>query len=349
MDVTSLASFLPVIPDDKQYWLIRTQGGKYYNDFKKGNFIAINWDDITIEDINTLSDKELVQKVKQEYPEIRRAARTANQLRIFHNIIKKGDIVIITSYSSNRLTIGEVIDGITYIEIVDPEVLEENQKKCPFQKRKKVNWLKTVNKYDIDKNLFMMLQHSQHTISVANDYGDSIESLLHNFFIRGDRAQLALNVKREDNIPLSAFFPMGSEIIELAKEFNKFSPEYKINIEDIDIQVNVNSPGKMKMVGIMSSITILGMLIVASTGGHFKITFPSAFGGGEVDIKVNSIVKVVGDFMKQRQEMNHKDILLRKYMNDLVVETPEELKEVLSVFSESSNNSGNEGDDASKQ
>lgn len=322
-------SSIPIIPAEKQYWLIRTQGGRYYNDFKNGNFIAINWDEISVEDVQTFSDKELALKIKHEYPETRRAGRTANQLRIFVDRIKKGDIVVITSYSSNKLTIGEITENETYIDIVDSKKLEENPKLCPFQKRKKVKWLETVHKYEIEKDLFKMLQHAQHTISVANEYADSIESLLHDFFIRGDHAQLALRVRKEGKIPAAAFFPMGTEILQLAAEFNEFSKQFTIDLGNLETQINVNSPGKVKFKGAVISMTVLGMLLVASTGGGFRVDFPKNLGGGSLEFNMSSLVQEISEFFNQRQERRHRDELLNIYMKDLVVETPDELKALM--------------------
>jgi restriction system protein len=321
----NLANTIPVIPNTKQYWLVRTQGGQYYSEYRKGNFIAINWDDITIGDIKELSEIELIKKVKQFYPEQTRHKRTANQLRIFSRVIRKGDAVIITSHSSNELTIGEVLEDDPYFEPVSKDDLDRNPKKCPFTKRKKVKWLKTFKKFELNMKLFQLLQHAQHTISSANDYADSIEGLIHDFFIRGDNAQLILSVKKEGKIPMSAFFPLGTEILNIAAQFNEFSKDIKLDIDGIDTEVNINSPGKITLKGSFITISVIGLILVALAGGKFNVNFPEGLGGGSFDIELKSLVEVTSDFLDRYQERQHKDLVIQTYMKDLHVETPQEL------------------------
>lgn len=327
---------IPIIPPGKNYWLVRTQGGRYYSDFRKGGFIAINWDLITTDDIRNMTPEELSLKVRQEYPKItstKSANRTANQLRIFNHVIKKGDTIIITGVSSNRLSIGEVLESETYTEYIDQDKYEKNNKICPFLKRKKVRWIKELRKYELDMELFKLLQHSQHTISEANNYGDLIEGLIHNFFIRGDQAQIQLQVKKKGNIPAIDFFPMGAEILQLAKEFNDYSKVYNIDLNSVATKVNVNSPGKVNFTGKVKSITIIGLIIVTLTGGGGTL-FPKLAGG--LELKMNSVVREVSEFLNQKQQRDHQDLILKTYMKDLEIKTPEELVTLLRYFEDPS-------------
>lgn len=329
MDSASIVPNSLVIPAKKNYWLIRTQGGKYYNDYKSKSFIAINWDNISIEDIETLSQSELVTKVKEEYPDKRGHGRTANQLRIFSKLIKKGDTVIITSYSSNKLTIGEVLDDTPYKELIDDKTLEEDLHICPYQKRKKVKWGPTYHKYEIDLELFKMLQHAQHTISSADEYADTIEGLTHNFFVRGDSAYLALRVKKDGKIPMADFFPMGTEILNLAVEFNNFSSLLHLNIDDIETKININSPGKIKLKGPIATITAIGLILVALAGGKFAIKAPKNMGEFDFEISTPGLIQEVGKFLESRKESNLQNKILEQYMDKLEVDTPDELKTLL--------------------
>ncbi|MCZ8518904.1 hypothetical protein [Paenibacillus caseinilyticus] len=321
-------ALLPIIPDTKGYWLVRTQGGRYYSDYRKNGFIAINWDDITVDNINELSDKELVEMVKSYYPDKPNASRTANQLRIFAKNIKKGDVVLITGYSSNVVSVGEVLDDQPFVETIEQAALEEDPKKCPFQKRKRVKWLKDIHKWDLDKELYKLLQHAQHTISEADEYANAIERLIHNFFIRGNEAHLALQVKKEGKIPMPSFFLMGAEIIELAEEFNDFSETYDIDLDGVDLKVNVNSPGKITFTGPIAVITVIGLLLLTLNGGSFSIPL-QVFGGEPVSVNMNGMLKEITDFWDHKQSRDQKELILKTYMADLEVKTPEELAKLL--------------------
>src|SRR5690348_14867644 len=117
---------IPVIPESKSYWLVRTQGGRYYSEYRTEGCIAINWDEISVADIVNLNRDELENKIKTSYPDKKRPGRAAGQLKTFVKGIKKGDTVVITSYASNNFSIGEVIDDDCYTKEVSQEALEEN-------------------------------------------------------------------------------------------------------------------------------------------------------------------------------------------------------------------------------
>ncbi|WLR50013.1 hypothetical protein LC040_12040 [Bacillus tianshenii] len=330
-------NMFPVIPADKNYWLVRTQSGKYYGEFRRKGFIGINWEEIKLEDINNLTNEELTHKIKEHYPDKPRPGTTASQLRIFKNHIKKGDTVVITGVSSNKFSIGEVLEDECYIEAVTEEELEANPKLCPYEKRKKVKWIKEVHKWDVDMPMFKLLQHAQHTITDANEYNDVIESMIHDFYIRGEYAQLSLKVKKEENIPMLSFFALGKEILDLADELNEFSDKIYMDLDAIETQINVNSPGKVKLRGPMLSILALGVLIVSAAGGGITINPPSQDGPGSLEFQSNSIISEVNNFLNDKQKREHKEMIMTEYMDDLDIETPEELSKLLNALENKNN------------
>src|SRR5690606_5314999 len=121
------------------------------------------------------------------------------------------------------------------------------------------------------------------------------------FYIRGETAQLSLQVKREENIPWVSFFALGSEISELAKEFNAYSEIYEIDLDALVTKVNVNSKGKIKLTGPVASITIVGFILVAMTGGGISVPLPETIGGGSVDVQMNSLLNEASDFLNHWQ------------------------------------------------
>ncbi|MDM5233834.1 hypothetical protein [Lysinibacillus pakistanensis] len=48
------------IPNDTGYWLVRADGGKYYDDFFLSNFIAVSDNEITLEMITKYNKGSLV-------------------------------------------------------------------------------------------------------------------------------------------------------------------------------------------------------------------------------------------------------------------------------------------------
>jgi len=333
-------SAIPYINEGKQYWLIRTNGGKYYRYYRSGGYIAINWDLISFDEINELSVDDLSLRVKRDYPEAQRPGRAANQLKIFTNQIKAGDTVLITGPSSHLISIGEVEDTIPYT--AQPTLNEDGEiVGCPYIKRKRVRWLHEVEKLDLGKKLIKFVQRAEHTISEANDYADEIEGLYHSFFINGDRAQLILEVEKEEAIPAAAFFELGHEIFQLAREFNEYSNGFKIDIAELATQININSRGKFKLAGIATSVIAIALLFEGLTGGKSHIKFPIV--GGGIDLEVGSIIRDISDFLDRREERKEKSLIMQKYIEQLEVKSPEELKALLQATETENKDNENEG------
>jgi len=324
-------TIIPVIPETKNYWLVRTQSGKYYQEFKRKGFIGINWDEITFQDIDDLTIEKLALKIKENYPEKARPTTTANQLRTFKNVIKPGDTVVITGPASNKFSIGEVVENGHFTIEVTEDQLEQHPKLCPYNKRRKVKWIKEVHKWDVDMPMFKLLQHAQHTITDANDYKDVIESMIHDFYVRGEYAQLSLAVKREEKIPLTSFFAMGHEILELADEFNEYSDAFFIDLEALETQINVNSPGKIKLKGPIASILLIGLLVVGAAGGGITVSGPSEDSPASGEIHTNGLLSEVSKFLNDYQVRKHKELIVTEYMDELDVQTPEELSKLLNA------------------
>lgn len=326
---------IPNIPLEKKYWLIRTKGGRFYNDFRSKGVIAINWDHITLEDIHQLEDNELSLKIRQQYPNKVRPGKASAQLRTFVHGIKQGDIVIITSYNSAQFSIGEVLEDDCFSIGNTPDTPdEENPKVCWFQKRRRVRWIKEVNKYDMDMPMFKLLQHARNTVNNADEYGDVIEGLLHDYFIRGDNAFFSLKVKRESNIPAKDFFKMGSEILDLVDEFGRYKEDNSFSSDGIDTKINVNSEGKAKFIGSVSKITAVAIIVVVCiSGGGVNVTIPGA--DTTFDLHTNGLLREFTDFLNAKQEREQKELLLNTYMEHLQIEAPDELKGLIEAIENS--------------
>lgn len=89
---------IPRIPKNRSYWLVRTNGGKYYDDFIKGNFIGIAWNKITSNDIFVDFNKnqkdlkntdDIAKRIHEEYPKNQQNKHLANQIVKFISEIKK--------------------------------------------------------------------------------------------------------------------------------------------------------------------------------------------------------------------------------------------------------------------
>lgn len=335
-------NIIPEMQEGKDYWLIRTNGGRFYEEYRAGGFIGIDWNEITAEDIDTLTYDELNRKVRQEYPNKKGPGRATSQLRTFSNNIKKGDTIIITSYASNKFSIGEVIDEKIFTTEISIQDLENNPKLCTYEKRRKIKWLKEVSKWDVEKPMFKLIQHARNAINDANEYADNIDSLLYDLYIRGDEACFSINVKKVEDIPAHKYFWLVTEILNYVDEYGQYNEHIYRENEDIErvavnsngiiTTVNMNSKGKTKLRGPKYAVIVAACIItiVGVTGGGATIDFPEKL-GGSIEFETDGILKSVSEFLSEKQSRENQHLIMKEYMDNLEIDSPDELKNLLQV------------------
>lgn len=154
LDLKKITDKLPRLNSSSDYWLVRTNSGKYFQDFRSNGYIGIGMNKVTLEDIE--EGENLIEKLKQiivkRYPAIlstsdqvepdnstefqpemdlsqdgsteteptgsytpRQLSSIASQLLKFGNDIQINDIVVCPSQSSDFYLVGKV-SGKPYFE-----------------------------------------------------------------------------------------------------------------------------------------------------------------------------------------------------------------------------------------
>lgn len=277
------------IPEDRQYWFLRTEGGLYYEDFFHNNFIAIGYNKIK-KPLELLSrDKKIAYEYILSLYDVPKPGKIFNQIHRFYKQIKIDDVVMIPGTTSNTIAFG----------IVKSEMyLSDNAEKsdsCPFEKRRTVEWIKEVNRRDLDPHLYPMIR-PHNTISNANLYGTYIDKTIHDFFIKGSSAHYIIDVKTLDNISLldfSKLFDSISQAIDIANESNNSGQKY--TNDDIKIKLNVQSPGTIELLTEHWRL----MLIV---GGLIGVIFGVDFSILGQKVKTDGIKGYIDKLSQQKHE-----------------------------------------------
>lgn len=293
---------LPRLDTKVNYWLVRTESGKYYDHFNSSSFIALGWDAI---------DKEILKKVKSDagalkanveryYKDDKQPGRTANQILSFINDIKVGDMVLIPSEGSEQYMLGKVTSDL-YFETDDNNA---DLSKCPFIKRRKVTWIKSFWKKDADSKL-LKLSYRQQTVNEINEYKTFINRALYSAYIDADdNVHLTYGINIDDNI----------NMVDLSEFLFKYTRIYEslTGDKDIDIKINAQSKGKSEIIsktfgGITVAVLLFG-LAQLPYGGEVSI------GGGilpEVSVKTNGIIP-----QKEKMEAEREEIEIKKERAD---------------------------------
>lgn len=329
-DIQALIPLIPVIKNDRNYWFVRTDGGNYYDDFVNGNFIAIGYNEISLADINIVQKggqenlDVLSDRIKKVYPDELRPGHIASQLERFTYKIKKGDVVIIPSESSTILHFGEVVSTPVYIDTIGH---------CDYTKRKRVKWLKSKPKRELEAELYKLIFTHQ-TVSDANEYADFIDRTLHKIYIKGEYASLVIPVKTKDKVKTNDFYDFGS-LFSLSSEFCK-----EEGIDDgveYNIQSKVQSPGAL----VITTLSVLGVMAIglilngiAGGGFTFKFSRSEKETKAETSAKTDGLIEKVRVALNSKANRRAKAEIVKEAMKNMKIDSPEELVKILNKFDE---------------
>lgn len=316
------------IPGDRNYWLVRTMGGLYYDDFIARGFVAIGYDNVPLTDISAAPNwgkkaiKMLGKSVAAKYKEEKKPGQIASQLIQFVHNIRKGDIVIIPSPYSWLLQLGEVESGL---EVVDETPDPSNMNKCAFVKRRRVRWLKGVRRESLDPHLYKLL-YSHHTITWATGYADYIDKTLTNFYIKNDVAHIILDVRKQKEIRARELFMFGLGLLDNVDEYCRFAGLH-IDTSSVNIKSNLNSPGKLELSGKQKFVVlVIGLMIFGVVGGD--INFEA--GGLKLEFHAQGLMSKYNEFLNSDAKRQQDWELFEKHMKDLQITTPVDYVKVIS-------------------
>lgn len=312
---------------ERNYWLVRTQGGQYYEDYRSNDFIAIGHNEISLKDMNeskknTKNPYELLAtKIKRNNDEQLRPKYIATQLFKFTYEIKKGDIVMIPSENSTNISFGEIINTPLFLE---NNIDHSNHKKCAFIKRKKVKWLKDVYRDDLEPKLYKLL-FSHHTITQANQYSSVIDRTINDFYIKDNEANVILKVSAFDEIKARSLFQMGNNLLDIVDQYCK-NNNLDIDTSEVEIKLKLESPGTIQLSGKQKTvIAIIGLLIVGIVGGGFKIKY----GDFEFDLSTKGAIQKSIEAQEANNDIKIKNDILEKHVETFQIKQPNDLVKVL--------------------
>lgn len=268
----------------RKYWFVRTDSGKYYDEFIMDDFIAVGWDDIPELKDNSQSEEERVTKlIIAKYPDVAQPKRVINQVNRFCKEMKIGDIVIIPAKGSTVLAFGVIDSNVNIIQSPSEDDILDGA--CPFTRRRDIKWLKGIPKYRIDPYLYQLFR-SHHAVSVADLYAPFIDRVINNFYIKDNKAHFTIGITSETEqraLDLPLFL---SGVIEKAKALSEeLGVEFDPN--DIKMRINVQSPGVSELFGKPVVVALVAIVVVGLFGGtaKFQHTEPS---GSKTDIEVGT-------------------------------------------------------------
>ncbi|WP_294225984.1 hypothetical protein [uncultured Chryseobacterium sp.] len=270
MNVKEILNKVENFSSDRKYWFIRTDYGKHFEVFYKGEYIAIGWDYLALDELKTKSESEIKEKIaKNESLDVFIALQKGKITSIYNKIetflsLKKGDIIVVPSRNSDRLAFGEIVDE-------EPYEAEDALEMGDYFKRRKVKWIDLKSIYDLDP-IFFQLKANRHSISRIDRYSPYIDKIIGNLFKKGDNTHYVLNFETHDDIN---FRDLNALMADIDKLVIKINNQFNFNedLNDFFVKINLQSPGTIELIKTNAgkSLAVLAFcLSVISCGGDIK-------------------------------------------------------------------------------
>ncbi|MDD1501617.1 hypothetical protein PVA17_02360 [Lysinibacillus sp. CNPSo 3705] len=232
------------IPSDTGYWLVRADGGKYYDDFFLNNFIAVSDNEITLEMISKYNKGSLVGITTEFFKDIyskvysdwtsQQVAHAVSRTQKFIVEMKIGDLILVPSRNSKDFLIGVITSDV--YQITEEEVtskVEVNFAINPFLKRRNVKWIKEISRREISDKLYWILSAHQ-TIFNLEENKDNINQLLAPIYVQDGICHGTIKISKKEGLNVNEWYDFYSIIKE--------------HSDEMIIKSNVQSPGLIEFV-----------------------------------------------------------------------------------------------------
>lgn len=299
---------IPKISEEKNFWMIRTKKGYFYDEFVEYKFVALGWNTISKNTNMGMSGQEVLKEYLSNTYGEKRPQLAINKCKNFINEIKEGDILLIPNKGTRKITFavaGEYYEEhfgekeeLSVIAKIDNSETQMNSVKCPYNKRRKIKILKTLYAEDINIHLYMALTN-YHGLSNLADYAKNILDSIYPIYMYNDICSLQVGINNKNEIDAYSLSMLTSGIIGCLQQIT--------GEKSIYTTMNLNSPGKIswwvpdknkKQQGNIgesafnflkkgSSKVVLLAIVLGITGGEMNV--------GNVEISLPGIAKVIED------------------------------------------------------
>lgn len=255
MNIEQILSRVDNVKPESNYWFVRTDYGKYFNEFVENRYIAIGWDFLSLLEFKNRSKEVLKAKIiKEEKIDASTFGGKVKVSTIYNKIIafislKKDDVVIIPSKNSDYLAFGRIVDELAYEDINAKE----------FRKRRKVEWFALKSMRDLNP-IFFKVKSNQHTISNITDYAPHIDRVMGVLFKKSDKTHYVLNIENPDDIKYDDLEILMRNIKTLVRNINdKFG--FNDDLDEFYVKISLQSKGSLELIKTGKGLIILAFIL----------------------------------------------------------------------------------------
>lgn len=253
---------IPEISNERQIWLIRTNGGLYYNDFTTNKYVALGWDAVSVDLLlnSSISNDAKKEKINELYPDEKRPGLIFSQLYNFHCVMNNGDLVLIPSEGTKFIRVG--ILGETVEEVSHINNSNEEYAVCSYTHKRKVKWFSEI---DVSRDIYLSkIMKVQQTISNITKYADYIYRNIYSCYIVDDFIHLSLQKTSSSDLEMKSNVELQASILEIVDIFYELYGEDE-SYKKITIKTAVGSPGFIEVLLNCAVPTTVSVLFIVNT------------------------------------------------------------------------------------
>lgn len=258
------AKYVPKINEDKGYWFVRTDGGKFFEEYTSKDYIGIGWNEVTLTDMRNKTSSDIKHKIAQTFGYNEELKKGKGKITSIYNKIlrfealREGDLIIVPSVDSRRLAFGEIQDQSIYTEVDD--IVE-----CPYYKRRRVKWLRFEEFKSLD-NVFFNIKKSRHSISDIKKYSKYIDVVTNSLFFKNDSAHFVLDITTNEEINIDELVNLITKYKEIVNSVNEFYNLHE-DVQSASIRLNLQSPGNIEFKQFGMALAIASIILVSFSCG----------------------------------------------------------------------------------
>lgn len=253
---------IPEISNERQIWLIRTNGGLYYNDFTTNKYVALGWDAVSVDLLlnSSISNDAKKEKINELYPDEKRPGLIFSQLYNFHCVMNNGDLVLIPSEGTKFIRVGVL--GETVEEVSHINNSNEEYAVCSYTHKRKVKWFSEI---DVSRDIYLSkIMKVQQTISNITKYADYIYRNIYSCYIVDDFIHLSLQKTSSSDLEMKSNVELQASILEIVDIFYELYGEDE-SYKKITIKTAVGSPGFIEVILNYAVPTTFSVIFIVNT------------------------------------------------------------------------------------
>ncbi|EOE0524291.1 hypothetical protein ACJ8VI_002803 [Providencia stuartii] len=238
--------FIQDVPSNRKFWVVRSDGGAYYNHFLANSLVAIGHLDNMDYSQSALINSEENQRLLIEYrrsliennEQPASASNKAGQVFRFINEMSIGDYII--TLSSNRIVVG-TITSQPYKSIDNVTILNDdgstNETLMHYSLRRDVIWGRSQDRSELPLAINNSFRANQ-TVFSANEHWKELNHWMSVAFISDDDAYISSRIEQRDginNLDIAQYAIIINKIEAIAESFVRNSTENMTNDDLIQL------------------------------------------------------------------------------------------------------------------